>query len=338
MRYRHLRPRERVGAARAALALARLDPEDPSLDGESFGAWLAAHGQGEAAIDALWNLIALPTLNLPAPEASLALAAFVFQTGLLSERGAGDVGYTRVPLSVVHAERTAGALAAAGVDVRFRHRVEEIAPSEDGTLAVRGAFEPVEADAVVLAVPHDRAAGLLPPRAHPEPERFAKLGKSPIVNVHVVYDRRVTDLPFAAALHSPVQWVFDRTEAAGISDGQYLAVSLSGASSQMALAGEDLAERHVEALGELFPAARTANVRKCFVTREHAATFRATPGSRALRPGPRTAVRGLVLAGAWTDTGWPATMEGAVRSGHAAAREALAALGAAPSPLAQVAA
>ncbi|MFN2615872.1 MAG: FAD-dependent oxidoreductase, partial [Thermoleophilaceae bacterium] len=101
-RYPFLRTAERAGVVRAALALRRLDPDDPALDERSFGDWLADHGQGPAAIEALWNLIALPTLNLPADQASLALAARVFRTGLLDQRDAGDVGFARAPLGEVH--------------------------------------------------------------------------------------------------------------------------------------------------------------------------------------------------------------------------------------------
>jgi hydroxysqualene dehydroxylase len=324
LRYPFLSPRERAGVVGAALALARLDPDDPALDARTFGSWLADHGQSPGAIEALWNLIALPTLNLPADEASLSLAAFVFQTGLLGARDAGDIGYARVPLSALHGEPAARALTGAGVDVRTRWRAERVVVRPGG-LSVEGPDLRLDADAVIVATPHDRAADLLPDGALPEPDALRRLGTSPVVNLHVVYDRRVLDLDFAAAVHSPVQYVFDRTRAAGVEHGQYLAVSLSGAEREMATSPAELRRRYLPALAELFPAARTARVDRFFVTREHAATFRAAPGIRALRPGPRTAIPGLVLAGAFTATGWPATMEGAVRSGHAAASEALAA-------------
>ena len=108
---------------------------------------------------------------------------------------------------------------------------------------------------------------------------------------------------------------------------QHLALSLSGADREMNMSNDELREELVPALEELLPAARDAMVEDFFIVREHAATFRAEPGSGRLRPGPRTRVSGVFLAGAWTDTGWPATMEGAVRSGHAAARELLTSLG-----------
>ena len=134
------------------------------------------------------------------------------------------------------------------------------------------------------------------------------------------------DVPFAACVGSPLQWMFDRTASSGLEAGQYLAVSLSAADDELGTPVELLRERYLPALADVLPEARTAHVENFFVTREHSATFRAAPGARAWRPQARTELRGLVLAGAWTDTGWPATMEGAVRSGHAAAAAALATL------------
>ena len=136
----------------------------------------------------------------------------------------------------------------------------------------------------------------------------------------------MTDLPFAAAVDSPVQWVFDRTRISGLSQTQgsgpqYLAISLSAAQAYVDVPAARLREQFVPALADLFPAARDAKVTEFFVTRERRATFRQAPGTAALRPEPGTALPGLVLAGAWTATGWPDTMEGAVRSGLAAAIE-----------------
>ena len=133
--------------------------------------------------------------------------------------------------------------------------------------------------------------------------------------MHVIYDRKVSELPFAAAVDSPVQWVFDRTRPSGLATGQYLAVSVSAADDMVDTPAATLRERFVPALQELFPAAREARIIDFFVTRERRATFRQVPGCGAKRPGARTGMAGLVLAGAWTDTGWPDTMEGAVRSG-----------------------
>jgi squalene-associated FAD-dependent desaturase len=326
VRYRHLSPGERIGAARVALALRSVDPEDPAAEERSFGQWLRECGQSERQIEVLWELIGRPTLNLRADQASLAAAAFVFRVGLLERADAGDVGYARAPLQRVHGDAALGALAEAGVEVRLGWRAEAIETS-DGDLAVVGGAERLEAGAVVLAVPHERAGGLLPEAVRRDLGALERLGASPILNLHLVYDRPVLDLEFAAAVDSPVQFVFDRTTSAGLERGQCLAVSLSAAEEDAAASTEELRARFLPALAELLPAAREARVEQFVVTREHAATFQAAPGARRLRPGPQTAIRGLALAGAWTDTGWPATMEGAVRSGHAAARVALGALG-----------
>ncbi len=327
LRYRHLSWAERLAAARAMIALRGVDSDDRLADERSFGAWLEQHGQGPRAVDALWQLIARPSLNLSAADASLAAAAFVFKVGLLERADAGDIGYAKRPLQRIHGDAALRCLQASGVDVRLGWRVEAIEASADGVRGVTGPGQRLDADAVVLAVPHERAARLLPEGALRERIEPDRLGSSPIVNLHLIYDRPVFKFEFAAAVGSPVQFVFDRTASAGVRGGQCVAVSLSAADAEASMSAEELRARFLPALQELFPQARAAEVQQFVVTREHAATFRAAPGARRWRPGPRTAINGLGLAGAWTDTGWPATMEGAVRSGHKAAEVALAALG-----------
>jgi len=326
-RYPRLRRSERLGAARAALGLMRLRPDDEALEAQTFGEWLARHGQGPRAVAALWDLVALPTLNLPAAQASLALAAFVFRTGLLSGADAGDIGFHRGTLGETIGAPAERALREAGVEVRLGWRAERLVRTASG-VEVHGQGEVLRAEAIVLAVPHMRAANLLEPLLGEPARAWRGLGSSPIVNLHVVYDRRVCEESFAAGVGTPVQYVFDRSDAAGAPAGcQYLAVSLSGAEREMGISAGELRERYLPALRELFPRAREAKVEFFLATREHAATFRAAPGVGALRPGPQTAVPGLVLAGTWTATGWPATLEGAVLSGHAAAEVALRGLG-----------
>ncbi|HXD55447.1 MAG TPA: hydroxysqualene dehydroxylase HpnE [Solirubrobacteraceae bacterium] len=329
LRYPRLTPLQRLAAGRAAHALGRLDPRDPALERETFGAWLGRHGQDSSTLGALWDLIALPTMNVPAAEASLALAAFVFQTGLLASASAGDIGFHVGTLQEILGDPARRALEQAGVEVRLGWRAERLERGEsDFALAGRagGEEQTIPADAVVVALPHDRAGALVEPLLGPHAGRPGDLESSPIVNLHVVYDRRVLDEPFAAGVGTPVQYLFDRGAAAGAPAGcQYLAVSLSGASTEMECSVAELRARYLPAMEQLLPRARGANVERFQVTREHAATFRASPGVAALRPAQRTAVPGLALAGAWTDTGWPATLESAVLSGHAAARVAVAA-------------
>ena len=321
--YRHLPVADRLRLGRVARALRGVDPEAPYADTQNFGAWLQDQGQSEVAIDRLWDVIVRPTLNIGARDASLAMAAMVLRTALFGDRAAGDLGWARVPLAELHARAATAALTRVGVRVHQRARVDAIETMEGAVSAVRVDGERLAADAVVVAVPHDEVAGLLPRGALDAPERCVELGMSPIVNVHVIYDRRVTELAVAACIDSPVEWVFDRTEAAGVEDGQCLSVSISAATAELGQPAAALIRTHVAALAGLFPAAADARVREALVTREGHATFRAVPGSGARRPPSDTGISGLFLAGAWTSTGWPATMEGAVRSGLVAAAKAL---------------
>ncbi|WP_419850042.1 hydroxysqualene dehydroxylase HpnE [Candidatus Poriferisocius sp.] len=326
--YNPLSVADRLRAIRTALALRRLDPDDPATDEVSFGEWLRARGESDRAIAGMWDLICLPTVNLRANDASLSLAVKVFRTGLLDKADAGDLGWTRVPLGVLHGDAAARVITAQGGDVQMQAHVEAV--GDGPSLMVDG--KRVETDAVIVAVPHDAVDGLLPPGTVPGQSELADLGISPIVNVHFVFDHPIMGVPFTAALDSPVQFVFDRTDAANWTEAgsaesdrgeQVVAVSQSAAFDEIGSRPAELIERYRSALEDLFPLAAGANVIDAVVTREHRATFAGRPGTQRLRPGPATAVDGLFLAGAWTDTGWPATMEGAIRSGNLAARLAL---------------
>ncbi|MFC7340522.1 hydroxysqualene dehydroxylase HpnE [Saccharopolyspora griseoalba] len=322
--YRRLGLAERARLARTALAMRGLDPADPALDEISFGQWLRDRGETPRSVDALWGLLGVAALNAEPENASMALAAKVFRTGVLDEAASCDIGITQLPLAELHGEPALRVLRAAGADIRLRCKARAIRRTEEGfEIPIR---EPagetaLPADHVVVATPHPVAAQLLADLPVAGAERWAGLSAAPIVNVHAHFDRRVTDLELAAVLDSPVQWVFDRTRVAGAERGQYLAVSQSAASRELEMRTEEIRENFVPALRELFPAARRARLLDFFVTREPSATFRQAPGTAALRPAAATEVPGLVLAGAWTATGWPDTTEGAVRSGALAARE-----------------
>ncbi|MEU8119502.1 hydroxysqualene dehydroxylase HpnE [Spirillospora sp. NPDC049024] len=320
--YRLLSPSDRLRAVGASLALDRVDPADPSLDRISMGTWLAEHGQRPWARAALWELFVTAALNVRLDGAALGPAAFVCQTALLGRADAADIGVPAVPLGDLHGTLPAARIERNGGRIHLNAKVTAI--DAGPKLVVNGS--PVGADAVVLAVPHRAAAGLVPEEAAPDRARWDGLGSSPIVNVHVVYDRPVlrvdgADPPFAAAVGSPVQWVFDRTAVSGLTGGgQYLAVSVSAADRWIDTPTAELRSVYLAELRRLLPAARRARVTDFFVTRERHATFRQSPGSDALRPASATRLPWLFLAGAWTDTGWPDTMEGAVRSGLTAAR------------------
>jgi squalene-associated FAD-dependent desaturase len=337
-RYRFLSLPERLAVARAAIAMRRTDPARPGLDAMRLGDWLSARGQGERARRRLWDLFIVSSLNIDGDEASVPLAATVLKTALLGAADAADIGVPTVPLGTLHGRAAQSLLGRLGVDVRLGAKAVsvdrdsgggfrvEVAFSADGGDGVtlpraRGNGTVIDSDGVILAVPAVPAALLAGPAGVAGAARWADLSWSPIVNVHVIYDRRVTRLPFAAAVDSPVQWIFDKTRTSGLTAGQYLAISISAADRHVDVPTAALREEFLPAVKQLFPAAGGARVTDFFVTRERRATFRQAPGSAALRPAAATTLPGLALAGAWTDTGWPDTMEGAVRSGRAAAQE-----------------
>jgi squalene-associated FAD-dependent desaturase len=317
--YRLLSLGERLRLGGTALGLRFTDPDDPAADERGFGEFLRAHGQSPRAVNRLWSVISTATLNIAPDDASLALTAKVFRTGLLEHADGADLGYAAVPLGRIHDTLARAALAAAGVTVRDATKAVAVAGGPRVTLVDRaGQSEDLDCDALVLAVPHDVAAGLLP---EPHPTGFAGLGHSPILNVHLRYARPVLDRPFLAGVDSPAQWIFDRTAASGLGGepGRYLAVTVSAADQFIDLPTAQLGRMFEAELARLLPAARDTPVEEVFITRERRATFRQARGSARLRPRPATAVPGVYLAGAWTATGWPDTMESAVRSGINAA-------------------
>jgi squalene-associated FAD-dependent desaturase len=326
----HLPFAARLRAAAAARAFTALDPDDPRLDERSLGSWLAERGVRDEPSLAFWDLLIRPTLNVPAADASLGLAARVLRTGFLDRTDAADIGIAAVPFAELHDEPARRALHAAGAAVALRAAVRTVSVDAAGGVTISVGGDTLHADAVILAAPPDTTARLAPPAAGLDSAALARLGASPIVNLHVWFDRRVTDLPFVAGWRTPLQWIFDRTRAAGAERGQVLTVSLSAAEEWLGRSRAELRAAFVPAFGALFPAARAAQVLDFFALSEPTATFRQVAGTRKFRPGVETRHPAVYVAGAWTDTGWPATMEGAVRSGSAAAREALRSAAGAP--------
>jgi squalene-associated FAD-dependent desaturase len=310
LRYGHVSVRDRLAIARVARRLGRLDPD--AHDGETFAALLRRLGQSQAAIDRFWDVFIRPALNLRCEEVSAAPALFTVQTALLGPREASDVVLPLAPLGAMHGEAAGAALRERGGVVRLGERVAGL--DDGGVVLADGAR--VEADLVVVALPPAESAGLL---GEPDPG----LADSPIVSAHLLFDRPVLGFELAALLGSPAHWVFDRGALTGHrpEGGQYLTVVSSGAPELLDVRGRSLVELLA---GELTARLGPAELLWSRVSREPAATFAALPGTAARRPGPETGRPGVARAGAWTATGWPATMEGAVRSGRAAARLLLA--------------
>lgn len=330
-RYRLLSPADRWAALRAADALVRLDPADPSLDARSFGDWLTDHGQSGRSRQALWDLLSVAALNARPDEASLALVAKVFHTAFGARRSdAADLGVPDVPLRQLHVDPAETYLRARGGRVLVKAPVHGLQRRDEGWIVRRGGQEPagteLRCDGVVLAVPAPAAVALLPAGSLDQSAGPERLGSAPIVSAHVRWDRPVLPEPFTAAVGTSISWVFARSENPSgeppLAEGrrpQYLTVPISAAQAWIDLPSSVLLDRVVADLRRLLPAVEQARVLDAFVTRERHATFAQGPGTAVLRPPARTRWPALVLAGAWTATGWPDTLEGAVRSGETAA-------------------
>jgi squalene-associated FAD-dependent desaturase len=300
LRYAHLPVRDRFGILRTLVALRRA-PEDHS---RTFGDLLRSLGASQLAIDRFWDVFIRPALNLATDEASAAMGVFTVRTALLGPRANADLVLPLRPLGWMHGDAAGRALDARGATVRTGARVESL--------------DEVAADAIVLAVPPRESTRLL---GESEPA----LEDSPIVSVHLLFDRPILEHPLAALLDSDAHWIFDRGALTGHrpeGGAQYLTVVSSGAPELLELRGRELVDRLAGQLADRLGSG-SAQLRWSRVSREPYATVALRPG--VARAGSATGREDVVRAGAWTDTGWPATMESAVRSGRAAAAALLAA-------------
>ncbi len=326
LRFRHLSPLDKARAAYAMLSILFSDrTRNNKLDSISFYRWLKNHGQTEAAIDRFWNLIVLATLNDDIRRVSADLAMMVFQEGFLKRADGANVGYAAVGLTSLVGREARRYIEERGGRVILGQKTEELLLERKRIGGARLADGSIlQGEWYVCAVPHEMLLTVIPPSLRSDPffRRANKLTTTPIVNIHLWYDRPVMDLDFAAFINSEAQWVFNKSKMWHLAgDGQYLDVSLSGARHYIDLPKEELIERFTGELRRLFPRARQARVERCLVVKQRQATFAAVAGSGKYRLPCRTPIENLFLAGDWTATGWPATMESAVRSGVACARE-----------------
>ncbi len=262
----------------------------------TFGAWLRGHGQSEAAIRDWWDLLSVAILNEHVDVVSAKVAIFVFATGFFGARKAARVGVATAGLGVIAAKAVERARAL-GVEVKFNTKVARVPdPAYDVT---------------VSAVPWKALVELVEP--HPFFEPLKAMEAAPIVNLHVTFDRPVAEFPFAAYVGSPIQWIFDH--------GRRVVLSQSAAREIIDVPNAELEKRFVDELRRVLPKAKEAKVVRCTIIREREATFVATPGVKRLPCG--TPMKGLFLAGEWTESEWPSTMEAAVASGVRAARLAV---------------
>lgn len=277
--------------------------------------WLADNRQTSRCVRRFWNVVLTSALNADVNEVGLKYARKVFVDTFLNDRDGFVVEVPTVPLGRLYGEELQAWLSRHGVVVKLNSAVRSI---EAGQVQLRDGGE-LTATNIILAVPFERVLSLLPESLAADPffARIDRLEPSPIASVHYWFDREAMPVPHAVLVDGLGQWVFRR-------EGGYVQVVISAAAEARALSREELEMKILAELRQLFPTMRTAKLLRSRTIIEQAATFKPVPGVDACRPPQATPVPGLTLAGDWTDTGWPATMEGAVRSGILAAAAVLA--------------
>jgi squalene-associated FAD-dependent desaturase len=308
-----------------AVAMAALAPAMPRDSGESFLTWLRRHRQTEQAINRFWKPVLVSALNEELDRVSVPYAAQVVRESFLKSAAAGRMGVPTVPLTDLY--NVAGDyITARGGEVRFRSSVESFLTEPDKVkLLVSG--EESSFDFVVFAVPFDVLSRILPQTSAAESLRqaLARFETSPITGIHLWFDRQITDLDHAVLLDRTIQWMFHKSrllERVENQDGSYVELVVSSSKTLVEKSRAEIIELALAELREFFAGARTANLVKSTVIKEIHATYSPRPGVDVYRPRPETIWPRVFVAGDWIATGWPATMEGAVRSGYMAAESA----------------
>jgi zeta-carotene desaturase len=314
--------RDKITIGTAMASLARRLPVD---NGETFLTWLQRHGQTERAVERFWKTILISALNEDLERVSVPYAAHVVRDSFLKSAAAGRMGVPTVPLTELYGTAEAYIKARDG-EVRLRSGVEGFR-AEPGSVTLSVAETDVSFDFVVLAASFDVLPRLLPQTSAAEPlrESLAHFESSPITGIHLWFDRQISDLDHAVLLDRTIQWMFHKSRLlegarnATESTGSYVELVVSSSKSLVEKSRQEIIDLALKELREFFPGAHDANLVKSTVIKEVHATYSPRPGVDAYRPPNETAWPRVFLAGDWTATGWPATMEGAVRSGYRAA-------------------
>jgi zeta-carotene desaturase len=328
LRARCLNFRDKLAISRAMAALA---PSIPADHGESFLDWLQRHGQTPQAIERFWKTILVSALNEDLDRISVRYAAQVVRESFLKSEAAGRIGIPTVPLTELYSS-AGDYIRARDGEINFRASVELFrAGTSEISVTVKGQEQ--KFDYLVLAVPFDVLGRLLPdtPSAATLATALGQFSSSPITGIHLWFDRQISDLDHAVLLDRTVQWMFHKSqllasrshEARDNANGSYVELVVSRSRRLVEKSKTEIVDMAVKEAQEFFPAAREAKLLKSTVIKEINATYSPRPGIDQYRPQSETAWPRVFLAGDWTATGWPATMEGAVRSGYLAA-EALA--------------
>ena len=341
LRFPFLTWQDKRGIGRAMLRIARAGGRASNGTGSTMLDWLRAHGQTEAAIERVWRVVLVSALDEELDRAEDRYGLDVFWKAFLKNRIGYEIGIPTVPLANLY-DGCREAIERRGGEVRTRAALRSLR-IENGRVAAAVLDDGSEltADYFLASVPHDALLSLLPAnlvRENPVFAGLANLKSSPITGVHLWLDRTVTGEPFLALLDRTTQWVFNKTKLyegdpgkkSEKDAGQYLQLVISASYDLVERSRQEIIDLCWRELGEAIPAAREAKLLKATVVKEIGATFSPAPGCDRWRPDPAAAsaaVSNLFLAGDWTNTGWPATMEGAVRSGYRVAEALLAADG-----------
>jgi squalene-associated FAD-dependent desaturase len=320
LKAKYLSLRDKLAIARAFARMVGDLPEDSE---ESFLDWLQRQGQTRNAVERLWKPVLVSALNEDLDRVSVRYATQVFRESFLKSAEAGRMGLPTIPLSELYAQAIEY-IRFRGGQVQLRTSVTCIKPDAGSASLIVNSDE-MKFDAAVLAVPFQTAASLLPAGASSETlkQELQHFAPSPITGIHLWFDREITPLPHAVLLDRTIQWMFQKSkfQEPGYREGNgsYMELVVSASKSLVQKSREEVLELALKELAEFFPAAKDAKVVKAAVIKEVYATYSVLPGLDQYRPGAKTAWPRLFLAGDWTATDWPATMEGAVRSGYLAA-------------------
>jgi zeta-carotene desaturase len=311
---------DKVAIARAMMALAPTTPRDT---GESFLGWLNRHGQTVRAIERFWKPVLVSALNEEVDRVSVPYAAQVMRESFLKSAEAGRMGVPTVPLTDLYSAAGNYIRERQG-DVQFRTSAESFRAELSHVKLSLGAREETF-DYAVFALPFDSLERILPDSSASQPLRnaLARFETSPITGIHLWFDRVISDLDHAVLLDRTIQWMFHKSKLQNRNSnghGSYVELVVSASKTLVDKSKQEIVDLAVSELREFFPAARDANLLKSTVIKEVHATYSPRPGIEADRPRPETVWPRVFLAGDWTATGWPATMEGAVRSGYLAAQ------------------
>lgn len=312
---RFLRLRDKLGIAHALLALRRERLTRQDLDSITMLDWLREKRQTPRAIERFWRQILLSAINEELDRMAASHGFQVCWLGFLAAAGSYEMGIPDIPLSGLYSPDRWQSLP--NVDLRLRHAVRRIVFEQGRVARVETDHGPLAADHYISALPFH----VLPAVAPELTLDFSPFQHSPITGIHLWFDRPVTTLPHATLLDRTIQWMYNKR------DGRYLTLVVSASRSLISMSRRQVLDLALGELAEFLPAVRQAKLERAHVVKELRATFSAGPGLEELRPIQPTAIPNFSLAGDWTRSGWPSTMEGAVRSGYLAAEHAAGALG-----------